>query len=416
MLRVLTLSSLFPDATRRNFGVFVERQTIGLATLPDVAVRVAAPIGLPPWPLRRHAHYRALGQVARAETWKGLDVVRPRFTVWPGTQGRFHVAGLVRALIPVLDAMRRDFPFDVIDASFFFPDGPAAVALGKRYGVPVSIKARGADIHHWGRQAATAAQVRAAGRAADGLLAVSAAMRDDMAALGMPAGKIRVHHTGVDLDRFTPVDRRAAKARLGIDGPLVVSVGALIARKGHDVVIGAMAQVPGATLLIAGEGPERAALEAAIGRTGARTGARARLLGAVPHGELPALIAAADVMALASSSEGLANAWVEALACGTPIVITAAGGAGEVVTGPDAGRIVPRQAGAFAAAIAELLAVPPAQDAVRDHALGFTWDANATALRGHLAALVARRVDREAIGTGWKADIRSGGRACLPIR
>jgi hypothetical protein len=74
----------------------------------------------------------------------------------------------------------------VIDASFFFPDGPAAVALGRRFGVPVSIKARGADVHFWGRQPATAAQVLAAGRAADGLLAVSAAMRDDMIALGMP--------------------------------------------------------------------------------------------------------------------------------------------------------------------------------------------------------------------------------------
>jgi glycosyltransferase involved in cell wall biosynthesis len=389
MLRVLTLSSLFPDATRPNFGVFVERQTIGLAALPDVAVRVVAPVGLPPWPLRHHVHYRALADLPRGEAWKGLDVLRPRFTVWPATQGRFHVAALTRALIPVLDDMRRDFPFDVIDASFFFPDGPAAIALGKRYGVPVSIKARGADIHHWGRQAATAGQVREAGRAADGLLAVSAAMREDMARIGIPIEKIRVHHTGVDLERFVPVDRGAAKARLGIDGPLVVSVGALIARKGHDVVIEAVAQVPGATLLIAGEGPERAALAATIARTGART----RLLGAVPHGELPALIAAADVMALASSSEGLANAWVEALACGTPIVITAAGGAGEVVTGPDAGRIVPRDAGAFAGAIAELLADPPAATTVRDHARAFTWTANATALRDHLAGLTGTRID-----------------------
>ncbi|WBH16172.1 glycosyltransferase [Sphingomonas radiodurans] len=386
MLRVLTLSSLFPDATRPNFGVFVERQTIGLAALAEVELRVVAPVGLPPWPLRRHAHYRPLAGLPPAETWKGLDAIRPRFTVWPATQGRFHVAALTRALVPVLDRLRETFAFDVIDASFFFPDGPAAVALGRRYGVPVSIKARGADIHHWGCASATAAQVLAAGREADGLLAVSAAMRDDMAALGIPADRIRVHHTGVDLDRFVPIDRVAAKARLGVDGPLIVSVGALIPRKGHDIVIEAIAHVPGATLLIAGEGPARPALEALI----AQTGARVRLLGSVPHDDLPQLIAAADVMALASSSEGLANAWVEALACGTPIVITDAGGAAEVVTGPAAGRIVAREPGAFAGRIGELLDAPPAAAATRDCARGFTWDANAAALRDHLAGLVGR--------------------------
>jgi teichuronic acid biosynthesis glycosyltransferase TuaC len=388
MLRVLTLSTLFPDESRPNFGVFVERQTIGLAALPGVEVRVVAPIGLPPWPLRRHAHYRALAVLPRAEAWKGLEVQRPRFTVWPGTSGRFHAPALIRTLDPVLRRLRTHFPFDVIDASFFFPDGPAAVALGRRFGVPVSIKARGADIHHWGQSPATARQVVAAGQRADGLLAVSAVMRSDMAAIGIPADRVRVHHTGVDLARFAPVDRESVKAELGISGPLVISVGALIPRKGHDVVIDAVARLPGVSLLIAGEGAERAALQAAIARHNASD--RIRLLGAVPHGELPALIAAADVMALASASEGLANAWVEALACGTPVVITDAGGAGELVTGPAAGRIVPRDAAAFAAAIHDVLAAPPAAADVRRFAEGFTWEANAFALRDHLLGLVAR--------------------------
>jgi teichuronic acid biosynthesis glycosyltransferase TuaC len=277
----------------------------------------------------------------------------------------------------------------VIDASFFFPDGPAAVALGRRYGVPVSIKARGADIHFWGHQPATARQVQAAGGAADGLLAVSGAMRADMAAIGIPEERIRVHHTGVDLARFMPADRAAAKARIGVEGPLVVSVGALIPRKGHEIVVDAVARVPGATLLIAGDGPSRASIAATIARAG--IGDRVRLLGSVPHADLPALIAAADVMALASASEGLANAWVEALACGTPIVITSAGGAAELVTAPSAGRLVAREPGAFADAIAELLAKGLLADVVRSHAAGFTWPANAAALHDHLAELVARR-------------------------
>jgi glycosyltransferase involved in cell wall biosynthesis len=385
MLRVLTLSTLFPDASRPNFGVFVERQTAGLAAHPDVELCVVAPVGLPPWPLSRVAHYRALAALPVRETWRGLKVERPRFLALPGAGGRFHARALVRALTPLLDRLA----FDVIDASFFFPDGPAAVALGARYGVPVSIKARGADIHYWGRARGTAAQVLGAARAADGMLAVSAAMRDDMIALGMPGERIRVHHTGVDLDRFAPLDRGPAKAALGVTRPLVVSVGALIPRKGHDVVIDAVAALPGVTLVIAGEGPARAALASQIARLG--LGERVRLIGSVPHADLPRWLAAADVMALASSSEGLANAWVEALACGTPVVIADAGGAGEVVTGASAGRIVARTPGPFAAAIGELLAAPPSSQAVRAAAERFTWPANTAALYEHLRGLVAGR-------------------------
>jgi glycosyltransferase involved in cell wall biosynthesis len=380
MLRVLTLSTLFPDAARPNFGVFVERQTLGLAAHPDVELKAVAPRGLPPFPLDRHPHYAALRGLPERETWKGLDVHRPRFTALPLTQGRWHAAALARAVIPRLDAMRADFPFDVIDAEFFFPDGPAAIALGKRYGVPVSIKARGADIQHWGRAPATAAQVREAGRAADGLLAVADALRIDMAALGMPADRIRVHHTGVDLDAFRP---EAGQSR---SGRLVASVGALIPRKGHDLTIRAVASLPGVQLQIAGEGPARRYLERLIAELG--VGDRVQLLGSIPHADLPPLLAAADVLALPSSSEGLANAWVEALASGTPVVTCDVGGARDAIDRPAAGRIVAREPGAIAAAIADLIADPPDRSAVRAAAERFTWEANTAALYDHLSGLV----------------------------
>ena len=391
MLRVLTLSTLFPDVSRATFGVFVERQTLGLAAQPGVEVTVVAPIGLPPGPLARLRH-QAVSALPIRERWKGLDVYRPRFTAVPGVGGRWHVRHLERALLPVLDEIRQHYAFDVIDASFFFPDGPAAIVLGQRYGVPVSIKARGADIHHWGHASATARRVADAGRAADGLLAVSAAMRSDMVALGMPGERIRVHHTGVDRDRFSPGDRIALKAAQGVTGPLVLSLGALIPRKGHDVVIQAVAALPAVTLIVAGQGPEHSRLMALADLLGVAD--RVRIIGGVRHEEMPKLLAAADVMALASSSEGLANAWIESLSCGTPIVITAAGGAREVVTGRDAGRVTIRDPIAFAGAIADLLADPPASGAVRATVAGFSWEANSAALVEHLAGLVETAAKR----------------------
>lgn len=388
MLRVLVLSSLFPDATRPNFSIFVERQTRGLAQREDTQVQVVAPLGLPPAPLSLLPHYRPLTRLPQREKWKGLDVHRPRFLNLPATQGRFHARAMVAALTPVLRAIRRDFPFDVISAEFFFPDGVAAVALGRRLGVPVSIKARGSDIAVWARQPATRGQIVAAGQAADGLLAVSEPLRQDLIALGMPEERSQVIVTGVDFDRFGALERPAAKAALGIDHPLVLSVGALVPVKGHDLLIAAMAQVPGVHLWIAGSGPLQPALEKQIAQGGLTD--RVRLLGAVPHDRLHTMLAAADVMALASQREGLANAWLEALASGTPIVIPDVGGARQVLSDAGAGSIVERTPTAFAAAIRGLLAAPPARAAVRAAAAPFTWGANSERLHAFLSRLVTQ--------------------------
>lgn len=382
MLRVLTLATLFPNGLRPTLGIFVERQTQALAARADVEVQVVAPAGLPVWPLSLHPHYAPLNGLPRDEVWNGLTVHRPLYQVWP----KIGVAGTARrmaeALLPLLRDIRAHFPFDVIDAEFFWPDGPAAMHLADALNVPFSIKARGSDIHVWGARPGVAEQIVAAGRAAGGLLAVSGALRDDMAALGMPAERIRVHHTGLDLDAFRPVDRPAAKAALGVSGALLVTAGGLLQRKGQDLAIEALKSIPGATLILVGDGPDRTRLE------GLAQGLPVRFLGVQPHAALPALLGAADVMVLPTVSEGLANVWVEALACGAPVVTSDVGGAREVIDRPAAGRLVPRDPAAIAAAVNALLAAAPAQEAVREGALRFSWDRNGAELAAHLAGLV----------------------------
>ena len=375
MLRVLTLSTLFPDALRPTFGLFVERQTLGLAGRPGVEVAVVSGRAVPPWPLSLHPRARALSGPPAYEEWKRLPVHRPRFRAVPGL-ARFNGRALARAALPVA----RRLGCDVIDAEFFWPDGVAAMHLARALAIPFSIKARGSDVHLWGARAGVCEQMVEAARETGGLLAVSAAMKASMVALGMPEEKIAVHHTGVDLERFAPADRQSARQALGIEGPLLVAPGALIPLKGQRIAIEALARIPGATLLLVGDGPERPALE----RLARPLGGRVRFLGNRPHDELPGLLAAADALVLPSEREGLANVWVEALACGTPIVVPDVGGAREVVDRPEAGRIVPRTAEAIAAAVGEILADPPAQREVRRAAERFSWERNAEALHRHL--------------------------------
>jgi glycosyltransferase involved in cell wall biosynthesis len=389
MLRVLTLSTLFPDAVRPNFGVFIERQTIELAARADVEVQVVAPLGIPPLVGRLHPRWAALARLPAREVRNGLIVHRPHFAVLPGV-GRASPHLLACALLPALRAIRRDFAFDVIDADFFWPDGPAAVALGRRLGIPVSIKSRGADIHYWGTRRSTRGQVLAAARDADAMLTVSAALKADMVTLGMPAERIVVHYTGVDLERFRPApDREAAKTALGVAGPLFVAVGALIPRKAHHLAIEALAMLPQGTLMIAGEGVERDRLRGIADGLG--LGDRVRLLGRVAQAELTPYVAAADAAVLVSVSEGLANAWVEAIACGTPVIASDAGGAAELIDRPEAGRIVPRDPQAIADAMREVLAARYPADKVRETALRFTWEANARQLYEVLSGIAARR-------------------------
>lgn len=382
MLRVLTLSTLYPDSARPAFGVFVERQTLALAARPGVEVEVMAPVGLPPWPLTLHPHYRARASLPAEEARSGLTVYRPRFRTWP----KLGSAGAARAMAAAALPVARARPCDVVDAEFFWPDGVAAMHLAEALGLPFSIKARGSDIHHWGRRPAIAAQMLEAARRAGGLIAVSAALKRDMAAMGIPEDRIRVHYTGVDSERFGALDRAAAKRSLGVEGPLIVTPGNLVPLKGQRLAVEALAQMPEATLLIAGDGPERAALEALIAALG--LGGRARLLGAVAPGAMPELLAAADLMLLPSEREGLANVWIEALACGTPILIADVGGAREVLDRPEAGRLVAREPGAIAAAAREMLAAPPDPAAVRRAAQRFSWQRNAQELHAHLAGLV----------------------------
>jgi glycosyltransferase involved in cell wall biosynthesis len=387
MLRVLTLSTLYPNAHQPQLGLFVERQTRALAARPDVEVRVVAPVGLPWWPLSLHPHYRPLGRLPGRETKNGLVVHRERFPVWPRLGTDRAGRDLARALGGLLNHI--DFAFDVIDAEFFWPDGVAAMHLARRLGVPFSIKARGSDIYYWGDVPGISDQIAAAAEAADGLLAVSQSLKDEMAARGMPADKIRVHHTGVELERFRPVERGATKEALDVRGPLVVTVGALIERKGQIFAIEALKGLPGATLMLVGEGPDRAKLEARARELGVAN--RVRLLGSQPPEEVARLVAAADVMLLPTRAEGLANAWVEALACGTPVVTCDAGAAREVIDRPELGRVAARDGEALAQAVREVLAAAPDQEEVRQGALRFSWERNAAELHEHLRALLPSR-------------------------
>lgn len=387
-MRILTLATLFPNAARPNFGIFVERQTAELASREGIDVTVISPQAIPPWPLSRHRRYEALAALPVLEIWRGLNVHRPRFLHLPGTGGHLQPALMVRAILPLIRRLHAETPFDLIDAEFFYPDGPAARTIGQALGLPYSVKARGADIHHWGNAPKTRDMVVQAGRDAAGMLAVSAAIKADMVTLGMPADAIMVHYTGCDQERFAPQDGAALREELGITGPMLISVGALIERKRQHLAIEALPMLPDATLVLAGAGEQEPHYRALARQLGVAD--RVIMAGSLPHDELPRWLAAADIMVLPSKSEGLANAWVESLACGTPIVICDAGGALELLTDPVAGAIADPEPQAIARAIREVLARNADPASVRATVGSFTWHRNGDELQRYFSRVTGR--------------------------
>jgi glycosyltransferase involved in cell wall biosynthesis len=280
-------------------------------------------------------------------------------------------AALRRLFAQILQAR---FRFDLIDAHYFYPDGVAAVLLGRSLGKPVVITARGTDVNLIPAYRVPRRLVNWAAARAAGLAAVSEALRERLIELGVPGSRVQVLRNGVDLELFAPQDRAIARRELGLDAdrPIVLSVGSLIPVKAVDLVMRAVAALPKAILVVVGDGPDKPKLQRLAQELSLEE--RVRFLGSMAQPRLASAYNAADVLVLASAREGFPNVLLEALACGTPVVAAAVGGAREIVREPAAGRLVnERTPAAIAAALCALLADPPPRAAVRAYAGRFAW-------------------------------------------
>ncbi|MDR3532697.1 MAG: glycosyltransferase [Rhodopila sp.] len=375
LVRLLTFSTLFPHEARPNHGIFVENRLRHLVGSGEATSLVLAPVPWFPCPSPRFGDWARNAHAPAAETRHGIETRHPRYPVIPKVGMSVAPWLLYRAMVPeVARLLAEGHRFDAIDAHYLYPDGVAATWLGRRFGLPVVITARGTDVNLIPRYQIPRRLIQGAIRDASALVAVSAALKQVLVDLGAPDEKVTVLRNGVETDLFRPPeDRSAARAALGLKRPALISVGGLIERKGHHRTIEAMRQLPGFELIIAGEGPERERLSALIAQHGLSD--RVRLLGPRPHKDLPMLYGAADASVLASSREGWANVLLESMACGTPVIAANIWGNPEVVRAPEAGVIYePNTADGLAAGVRRLFAALPDRAATRAYAEPFSWD------------------------------------------
>jgi glycosyltransferase involved in cell wall biosynthesis len=383
-LRVLLFTTLFPSSARPGHGGFIETRLLELQRAGPVHARVVAPV---PWFPSAHPRFGSWARMAatpRSEYRNGLHVLHPRYLL-PPKVGQ-TIAPLMLALGAwgaVRRVRRSGFDFDVIDAHYFYPDGVAAALLARWARRPVVISARGSDLYVLGRDRLARRMMAWAADRAAASVGVCAALTDVLRAWGVPGARLHVLPNGVDLERFAPRDRDAARSATGVRGtPALLCVGNLVPIKGHALAIDVLARLlhrhPGATLTLVGEGLERKRLQQQASALGLAHAVR--FAGRVPHDRLADWYSAADLTLLPSHSEGWANVLLESLACGVPVVSADVGGSAEVIREPVAGELLAtRDAATWAAAIERQFLRHADRAAVRRYAEGFGWQRTAQA-------------------------------------
>jgi teichuronic acid biosynthesis glycosyltransferase TuaC len=373
-MKILTFTTLFPNAEKPGHGIFVETRLRHLIASGAMESRVVAPIPWFPFDHPGFGRYASFARAPQQEVRSGLSVVHPRYVSLPKIGMTMAPFLLAKAAKPVIGKIIDEgFDFDLIDAHYFYPDGVAAAALGRYFNKPVVITARGSDITQIARYRLPRKMICSAAAQAAGVITVCNALREEILRLGVAPSQVISLRNGVDLQRFHPIDRDTGRRALGLTQFTLLSVGHLVPVKGHELTISALPLLPDVRLLIAGNGPERRKLEELSRALGVAD--RVTFLGALPQENLTAYYGSADALVLASSREGWANVLLESMACGTPVIASNVWGTPEVVAAPEAGILMTaRTPEALAQAVSSLRTDYPDRAATRRYAERFSWD------------------------------------------
>lgn len=386
-LRVLSLTNIFPNANNPRAAPYIRQQAVALSSLCDLDVWALIP-WFPGEELAWRWTYwkRDMSGTPREEMIDGLRVQHPRVLRVPrigqSLSGVTYAASLMPWLVP------RRHQFDVILATWAYPDGVAAIVTGALLGIPTVVQVIGSDIDVTAHQPGPRAQLRWSLPRCRGVIAVSAPLGEAVAELGVSPSQIHVIPTGLNRRLFYPRDRAQARAHLGQPNePLIVFVGRLFEAKGVADLLDAFdilaARDPSCRLAIVGDGPLRGECE----KRAARWQNRLTLTGEMGVEGVADWIAACDLLTLPSHHEGTPNVVLEALGSGRRVVASSVGGIPALLDDPRKGALVPaRDVAALASALERVLREPYDPEEVARSSNVYDWEENARRIHDVLAA------------------------------
>lgn len=322
---------------------------------------------------------------------RGMDeALAPRFIhapYVPKIGGLFNHRLMAAALRPALRRLRREWQWDIVLASWLFPDAWAAAhAAGPG---PLALIAQGSDAHVYLKSPPRRRAILDACARAGGIITRSGSLSVLLAEAGVAREKLHPVHNGVDTRVFHGGDQAEARAALGLpaEGRWLLFVGNLLPVKDPAFLLRAFQKIatahPGARLALAGRGALRESLE----KTAADLGisGRVRFLGPQDAAQIGAWMRAADLFCMTSRNEGLPNVILESQACGLPVVATDVGGIREVVDEPWKGSLVPLDdLDAWVAAALDHLSQPAGRARLSQLGMARAWPNVAAIYEQHL--------------------------------
>ena len=376
-MRILTFTSLFPNKMNPDFGIFIFQRTSHLAKRVGDVVEVVAPVPYVPSFLRGTTR-GSVTSIPPTEEIGNLQVHHPRYLLLPKVSMPLHGLLMYAGCLGYVKSLHQKCRFDCIDAHYVFPDGLAAVLLGRALGIPVVVSARGTDIHTFQDFTTVRPQIRWALQHAAGVIAVSDSLARIMLDLEPSLKDVPTIGNGVDSALFFPEERLVARNKLGLapSDSVIVSVAALKHVKGPDLLVRAAAILknssPHHKVLFVGAGPELGNLRQLAEQLDCA--AICQFVGSIPNQQLKTYFSAADVSCLASRREGWPNVILESLSCGTPVVATRVGAVPQLLANPELGIIVDPTPEAIHAGLSRAIQQKWNPETLCAHAQGHTWE------------------------------------------
>ncbi|TWX67625.1 glycosyltransferase [Colwellia sp. C1TZA3] len=362
---LVIISNLYPLPWEPNRATFNRQQFAQLDN--DFNKSVMVPIALPDW----FAHRKEIKQTENVR-------YVPYFYL-PKFGRRFYSAMMfVSIMLHSGFWLMRKKPKKIL-ASWAFPDAIAASWISKLFNCDFYFKVHGSDINLHGKVPARAKQIVNASKRALGILSVSQALADEMVAMGINKEKIHVIYNGVDHQKFhlkqATVNKKTDDYLLYV-GNLKKEKGVIELLKGFALI---NEQYPALKLLYAGPGNMRSEISSQAKYLA--VGNKVIFLGSVDHDQLPKLISQARLLALPSYNEGVPNVVLEAMACGTPVLVSNVGGIPEVVDERICGKIISARSHlAVAEGLEHILSRTWDKEKIQQHSLQFSWQNNSQQL------------------------------------
>ena len=379
-MKILVFTTVYPNKKQSNLGIFVRERITRVAD--HCEIKVLAPIPYFPLAGLLKKKYRYCNCIPPIENQNGIDVYHPKFFIVPGIMKFLDGFFLYFFAKRTAKKIQKTFDFQLIDSHFAYPDGFAAILLGRYFKKPVTITLRG-TINRLINYKVRKQLIKFALQKADKIFSVSSYLVKLAKTLGIDDNKFVVIPNGVDVSKLQLLNKFECREKLGISSTkkVIISVGALVERKGHHRVIEALPalkkEYPDIIYLVVGgssvEGDMGGSLKAQVKQLGLEE--NVCFTGEVPHDSVNRLLCASDVFVLATRYEGWANVFCEAMACGLPIVTTDIGGNSEVVKEGKTGLIVPfGNCNALTNALSKALTKEWDREAIIEYARNRTWE------------------------------------------